>query len=322
MRVIDASFVTMIANDVQPRWVSLSTNEVLPLPTTFSERLGYTMDLLTSMRGISWYSDRRWDFTPSTVVALQSRLAHTSRSQYIRMSLLWWAIFYVLIDAVDTCVKLLPFDATEMYPVSEGLSIYQQLFCSVAICVWTYLAIVSEFTLLALLCVGLLGVSAPTSWVPMFDSPLSASSLPDFWGKRWHYIFRRTFDRVLIPFLPRHDGKLLSSKESETGEKKSQNAVLTRAAATFVLSTTLHLIVMHRNPPSPAHPYGAFWDPSVLSFFLAQPVGIVLDTMITSTLVSAFSARPQTVSYVRRTFAWAWLLWTVSPGHAETALVI
>lgn len=294
----------MVANDVPPRWRSLSTNEVLPLPTTFSGRLGYSLDLLSSMRGVSWYSDRRWDFTPSTVVALQARVAHISRPRYIRTYLLWWIIFYLLIDAVDTCVKLLPFDAMEMYPVSEGLPIYQQLFCSVLICVWTYLAIASEFTLLALLCVGLLGVSSPTSWVSMFDYPLLATSLPDFWGKRWHYIFRRTFDRLLIPFLPRNHRHSPTTKTkageecssvAEVTEQDNQSTVIARSVATFVLSTLLHLITMHRNPPSPEHPYGAFWDPSVLSFFLAQPVGIVLDTLLTSRIKSTFGASPRTV---------------------------
>lgn len=216
MRIIDASFVTMIGNDVPPRWRSLSTNEVLPLPTTFSGRLGYAFDLLTSMRGISWYSDRRWDFTSSNVAAQQARIVHTSRAQYVRRHLLWWMLFYLLIDVIDTCVKLLPFDAAEMYPVSEGLSIPQQLFCSVAICVWTYLAIASEFTLLALTFVGLLGVSAPTSWVSMFEYPLLASSLSDFWGKRWHYIFRRTFERMLVPFIPRSSCRLPPPPRKQT----------------------------------------------------------------------------------------------------------
>lgn len=67
---------------------------------------------------------------------------------------------------------------------------------------------------------------------------------------------------------------------------------------------------MHRNPPSPAHPYGAFWDPSVLSFFLAQPVGVLLDTLISSTLISKFGASRKHVGYFKRAFAWGWLLWT------------
>ncbi|KAG6330097.1 hypothetical protein ID866_8993 [Astraeus odoratus] len=33
----------------------------------------------------------------------------------------------------------------------------------------------------------------PAQWPPVFDSPWLATSLRDFWGRRWHQLFRRTF---------------------------------------------------------------------------------------------------------------------------------
>ncbi|KAF8447202.1 hypothetical protein L210DRAFT_3440470 [Boletus edulis BED1] len=33
----------------------------------------------------------------------------------------------------------------------------------------------------------------PAQWPPMFDAPWFATSLSDFWGRRWHQLLRRTF---------------------------------------------------------------------------------------------------------------------------------
>lgn len=33
----------------------------------------------------------------------------------------------------------------------------------------------------------------PAQWPPVFDAPWRATSLSDFWGRRWHQLFRRTF---------------------------------------------------------------------------------------------------------------------------------
>jgi hypothetical protein len=48
------------------------------------------------------------------------------------------------------------------------------------------------YEILTLVCVGLLGHN-PASWPPLFDEPWLATSLADFWGKRWHQTLRETF---------------------------------------------------------------------------------------------------------------------------------
>jgi hypothetical protein len=321
MRAIDASFITLILRDGPPLWVSTTSNIVLPMPTTFGGRLAYTLDLLTSMRGTSWYSDRRWDFISSLVLSRQARLSQTSRWRFMWTQLLWWIWFYLLMDIIDTGVKLFDFDPMSTHPVTGDLPVYQQLLCSLGIGLWTYVAIVAEYGLMAMVFVGLLGVSKPESWPPMFEYPFLVSSLPDFWGKRWHYFFRRTFHRLLAPFLPPHPGKLSVHKKEDSNSsstviveldavaKGQRNATLIRAGATFVLSTLLHLIIVHRNVPTPTYPYAAFWDPRILSFFLAQPVGITLD-LILCNLLRAIGVGQGGVALARRAFVWGWLLWT------------
>jgi len=45
------------------------------------------------------------------------------------------------------------------------------------------------FTALAILILG----QDPAQWPPAFDAPWRATSLSDFWGRRWHQFFRRIF---------------------------------------------------------------------------------------------------------------------------------
>lgn len=46
--------------------------------------------------------------------------------------------------------------------------------------------------LVGLLAVGLFR-SVPASWFPLYDHPWRATSLHDFWGRRWHQILRHMF---------------------------------------------------------------------------------------------------------------------------------
>ncbi|KAF8552901.1 hypothetical protein OG21DRAFT_1442750 [Imleria badia] len=58
--------------------------------------------------------------------------------------------------------------------------------------VWTYAALQSCYDLCTILGVLILGQD-PTQWPPVFDAPWRATSLADFWGRRWHQLFRQIF---------------------------------------------------------------------------------------------------------------------------------
>ena len=40
----------------------------------------------------------------------------------------------------------------------------------------------------------------PAQWPPVFDNPWCATSLSDFWGRRWHQLYRHTFLLGAYPF--------------------------------------------------------------------------------------------------------------------------
>lgn len=55
-----------------------------------------------------------------------------------------------------------------------------------------YLFINTSYNLLGLIAIFVLRDS-PSSWPPIFKSPWLSISLADFWGKRWHQVFRHIF---------------------------------------------------------------------------------------------------------------------------------
>lgn len=55
-----------------------------------------------------------------------------------------------------------------------------------------YLFIDTSYTLLALVAVLFLQ-NDPSYWPPVFNSPWLSTSLADFWGRRWHQVFRHIF---------------------------------------------------------------------------------------------------------------------------------
>ncbi|TDL20606.1 hypothetical protein BD410DRAFT_790837, partial [Rickenella mellea] len=187
MRLLETTFDEFM-DDTPSRWVY--KGKELPLPTTFFQRLLFSIDLQTSLRGTSWFADTHWNWAPQAL--LTSPCRNQSRSQFIRNAIFWYAIQYLAIDILDTINKSRTWDTTHPYPITS-LSILEQLVFSLSVCSYTILAITYMFSVISAIAVAL--GSAPANWPPMFDAPFSATSLADFWGRRWHWIFRRVFSR-------------------------------------------------------------------------------------------------------------------------------
>ena len=134
----------------------------------------------------------------------------------------------------------------------------------------------------------------------MFDAPFTASSLDDFWARRWHAIFRRVFDRLSMAILyilpiPR------SSPPSLT-----QRTI--RSVVIFGLSATLHILLMFRVDMLETKYPGTFVDSSILKFFLSQPLGLALEVLVVLPACNMFvPARWQ--SSVTRLWTWVFLSW-------------
>ncbi|KAF9510282.1 hypothetical protein BS47DRAFT_1348204 [Hydnum rufescens UP504] len=278
----------MIMNDTPPKWVSLPTGNVLPLPQDTIGRIVYALDLSASITGSSWMRRRRWDFAPSRVVNFRP----PTRAVFLMRTIIHFAAYRLLMDGIDTYIKQVPFKATLNEPVSRALPFWDQIFCGLAMGPLICCGMVSVYDLLSIFFVAS-GLTSPSSWPPFFGEPLLTTSLQDFWSNRWHHIFRRSFTYL-------GDSLLSLFFSADTTQRFKGIIRPLRVTLTFVMTTLLHIIIMHRYPADPAHPHRYFWDWSIMGFFLIQPVGLAIDACIAHSGIG---------SGWRRAFAWGFLAW-------------
>ena len=278
MRVLEHSIVGLW-DPTPPHWVARAgqnaPRHAHPLPGSFEERCFYAFDLLTSPRGASWSKDRDWNWIPRR---LQSWTSAPSR-QFIMDGVKAMVTQYLLLDLLDTITKSRRWNTRSPYPISS-LSLLEQAVFAMCICGGAFLLISFGYTVTSTACV--LCGSSPDSWPPVFDSPYASTSLSDFWAYRWHWIFRRVFDRLSMPLvcvmmsIIRLGGKDLRKTEYIV------SAI--RATIIFGLSTLLHLCIMYRTAQSEYRKnYGMdspFWDPGTLMFFMAQPFGLFIESTV------------------------------------------
>ncbi|KAI5118304.1 hypothetical protein M0805_003823 [Coniferiporia weirii] len=295
MRVLDASVITLL--DTRPsQWMLSENGKPLPLPSNTKERLAYTLDLLMSLRGTSWFANHHWEWAPRALV--HAPTAQISRRVFLRNSAISLFGQYLLMDGLDALNKsrIWNTDTTQRHPITS-LPLPAQLVFSLSVCTGTMLSITIMHTIVASGAIAL--GSAPSSWPPMFDRPFAACSLADFWARRWHAIFRRIFARLsLLVLLPIPIAYVYTR-------------IAVRALGIFLLSATLHVLLMYRLEL--VRPSGSLLqtvlDRSILAFFLAQPLGLALEALLVTPLAQTVLPNGKWVDAVTRAWAWCFLLW-------------
>ncbi|KZV83433.1 hypothetical protein EXIGLDRAFT_314418 [Exidia glandulosa HHB12029] len=298
MAVIIQCALVGLHDTAPPRWVSIRTGKVLPMPVTLRDRVVYAVDLSTSLRGTSWLPDTNWDWISRTVHGQQQRMIARglTRRIFMREVLATFVLQYLTVDAFDTVNKGRDWDTRSLYPVTS-LPWLEQLPRALSVCVGTVTAIVVEHSIISALFVGVLG--APVEgWPSMFDAPFSATSLADLWTNRWHSIFRQSFNRLSLPIL------WIIPQSAGRGVRR-----FCRALAIFCLSALFHVLFMHRLETNELFIHPNFLDLSILKFFLLQPLFLALEWLVIAPLARRFlPERWQTVP--TRIFAWSSLLFT------------
>ncbi|KIM19339.1 hypothetical protein M408DRAFT_246302, partial [Serendipita vermifera MAFF 305830] len=152
--------------------------------------LGYSLDLITNLRGVSWLGDRHFDFLPNSVVAEQA--STPAKPAFIRDRLVHFLLVCACYDVCDTITKSqrwlkvenlvqsLPDDSFTMSsPHSPAFAhqvttrpFYEQAIFVLIVAVTTQLSLETFYTLLAVICVGVFNVS-PKAFPHFFSSPLS-----------------------------------------------------------------------------------------------------------------------------------------------------
>ncbi|CEL61565.1 hypothetical protein RSOLAG1IB_10128 [Rhizoctonia solani AG-1 IB] len=178
MRVIDICVVDLLVGvNSPPRWVV--DGKVLPLPTTFYERLAHALDYLTTLQGTSIFKSTTWDWMP---LSAKRRVlpASTPRTTFLRQAFISLFKNYLVYDALDAFNKHRLWDCRQLHPITNGgLSIPEQLVAAFSVCVTTSLSISISAHIVSIIAVA---CGAPVeAWPPMFNRPFSAVSLEDFW---------------------------------------------------------------------------------------------------------------------------------------------
>jgi hypothetical protein len=168
-------------------------------------------EVIGACRGIGW------DYGESLYVPPQTR--PLERKAFIKGSIKSFLVTFFLFDFIESCLNVIPgfsypgsrsiffMDAppsflreTQLWPwiqAHHDLSTFITKYTVSTLLTFVIgSAIIAGFTMdyeiLILIFVGLLGDN-PENWPPLLDEPWLATSLADFWGKRWHQTFRQTF---------------------------------------------------------------------------------------------------------------------------------
>ncbi|KAJ2927093.1 hypothetical protein H1R20_g9975, partial [Candolleomyces eurysporus] len=255
------------------------------------------LNLICNLRGVGW----NWSSSKGRLyVPTETRPRH-SRLKYLLSTLLSAFFSAIILDVFRVCVQ--SFSPTKFCsPHGDDNTIFdhtlppiQKYLRSSLITLLSGLtmqySIQFGYDLMTLTGVGVLG-NEPWEWPPLFDCPVKATSLAEFWGRRWHQLFRDLF----VSFLP--SGKKLKEKR-EKEVKRSETGRATSILTAFFLSTLLHvagLWGMGRGM--------GFW--SVTTFFLMNGLGVILEK--TWTRVTGHK--------VGGALGWVWtLVWLVGWGN-------
>ena len=159
-------------------------------PSTIMDAL----DLASNSRGIGWdwsgyqlYTPR--ETRPTTRAAFVfhvslSAIAHALISGASRRAILTM----VSVGVGSTPVGSTIFDETLPLPVRYLRASIISTLAAFAI----YAVLQIGYDLVTIPGILVLGQD-PAQWPPMFDAPWCATSLSDFWGRRWHQLLRHTF---------------------------------------------------------------------------------------------------------------------------------
>ena len=281
-------------------------------------RLGYSLDLITTLRGVSWLGDRHFDFLPALVIS--ERKVAMPKLSFIRDRIAHFLLVCLCYDVCDTITKSqrwvkvedlvhsLPDGTITMTSIHDPAyahqittrPFYQQTVFVLIVAVTTQLSLETFYTLLAIICVGLFNVS-PKAFPHFFSSPISihTDSVRSFWGARWHLIFRRVFDRAIDPWIqvfgiPKH----------------SALRVILKVLAVFTISGFVHCVIQARTlvyyfPPGFTP---QLFDTGTLWFFLSQPAALFIEHFVVRPITRLL---PPPLAYlVRRVWTWSWLFWS------------
>ena len=155
-------------------------------------------NLLVNMRGIGWTWSKGLHIPHETKPL-------TSRKAFIRATVLNLVRDAVICDTLHYCIQCLSPDTfgstrggTIFDPDLPALRRYSRSTTITALTgIVIYFSMTLEYSLAILVAFAVPGLnSEPSDWPPFSEGPWKATSLTDFWARKWHQSFRRPFIEV------------------------------------------------------------------------------------------------------------------------------
>ncbi|KAG8842609.1 hypothetical protein FRB96_005248 [Tulasnella sp. 330] len=271
----------------------------LPLPTTFKGRMAYTVDNLCSWRGSSVFEGCSWDWAQKRI----REYSPPSRSAYLRSMAKWVIAWYLFGDAIEQFLHGRHFNLTIRHPVTS-LPFLQQVLIALASANFSYT--MNEISNAGPTSMALVGIFRlpPSSCPPVYTGhPFQSRSIAEFWSFRWQTFFRRSFLRLSLPaiWILNHIGTMRGRPFNPLTVSFIRNFVI------FSISATIHVGVTYAMEPAPGQTLRIL-EPGQLSFFLAQPFGLLIEAVVINPITEGMPERWK--GPVRRVFAWTFMIWT------------
>ncbi|KAG9027787.1 hypothetical protein FRB95_007394 [Tulasnella sp. JGI-2019a] len=270
----------------------------LPLPTDLKGRLAYTLDNIISSRGSSIFAGCSWNWAEKRI-----RDYNPSRSAYLRSMMKSVILWYLLGDVIEHFLYSRNFDSSIPHPITSR-PLPQQIIAALALPAYSYAGTeLLSTSPSALILVGIFGLP-PSACPPIFAGhPFQSASIAEFWSLRWHTWFRRSFDRLSLPVI-----WILRRIETARGHPFSTRTIsFIRTFTIFSISALIHVGVTYTIPSSPNRALHPFKSGQV-TFFLVQPFGLWFEATVVKSVTDGMPERWRML--VRRSFAWAWMVWT------------
>ncbi|KAH7928258.1 hypothetical protein BV22DRAFT_1030913 [Leucogyrophana mollusca] len=173
-----------------------------------TEAMWNAWDLIVNLRGLGWNWPRG--------LRIPSQTCHTdSVPIFLVLSLVRLAFYTVAFDVTSGAVRSF---SPETFGPAAGGTIFDPSLPPVArylraslisfLSAWTAYFVIEMVYQIHAIEFTLLFRQRPSQWPPLFDAPWMATSIANFWGRRWHQLFRDCFVAVGSRPLKRYLGRV------------------------------------------------------------------------------------------------------------------
>lgn len=250
---------------------SMTTNAEVSQKTSIRQALWDALDLCINLRGIGW------SWSPIRNFRL---VTSQSRTKFLFKTAVRIAFHAIAIDVTKGISHAIAPETTGQGTILDtNLPFPQRLFYAAVVACMLMLTLHSTMQFIhdvsAFCFISGLGQD-PAQWPPLFDRPWLSTSLREFWGKRWHQLFRGCFVSLgSRPFVVLSE-KLSPPKVSAGSNRAKGGTQEGRPSRNplFILGAFFISGVFHYTG---CRAFGKSHPVQIIGFFMMQGLGVILE---------------------------------------------